>query len=925
MSEQVGGIYYDVRLETGQLIRDQRQVERSLKATSDAGDKLAANFNAIALAAKLLAVALATVKAAERADEMRLLAARVEVAAGSVEKGAEAMNRLVQISRTTQTAVEGNVDVFNRLNQSLIQMGGTQNDTLNLVDLLAKAIRVSGASAVEAKNAMLQFGQALGSGKLQGDELRSLLENAPYLMRQLADGIGKPVGELKKLGEQGKLTADVVVAALTKSAERINADFAKFPQTVSGAFQLVQDAAARLNQKMDDASGKSAALAGAAQGLSQVLDTLAGEFLSANSEADKLARNKAIKGWADETKVVLSYVVDAADLVWQTLSVLGRNVSFVFKGIGSEIGGIAAQMKMVQDAASKGRSITDPFGSKAAWEAFNSPEYQSITDNLRKDAEERRKVLDEADAKTLSGRKLAGQRMRAEWAQQAKEDRGFTPAGEAPSKLKAPKDDDEARKLAAKSAAAKAYYEGLVAENAQALAKIDAQERKELEENKRRAAEDKGNQEVYAAARLEIQKKFARERAKLEEQTTQQVADLNIAITTDEAAKIEMVQQEALRRADAAVKLGTMTYAEGERAKTLATFNADKDRAAIEERNARARYDAALVLTQSQEGRIQLTRDESVRQAEAAYKRGAMTFEEAEAKKTEAAVNAAAQLRQLQADRANTQIATLQLRASTTNTLEDQIATIQAEAAAKLAANQQAWAMDLEASQLYADQRVAIEEDMAKRIRDVKLQSDQASVASAASTADSLYKIMETSGKEQSALGRALFAASKALAVAEIIVNTEVQASKAGAALGLAGIPLATMIRAQGYASAAVVAAQAVTGARQYGGAVNAGNLYRVNEKGPEMFVGNNGRQYMMPTAGGQVVPADKVGGGITVNVTNAPAGTNPQVTVNDRTVWIDLAVKAAEARVAEGISANTGPVYGALRSSTNVRAGGLS
>ena len=102
MAEQVGGIYYDVRLETGQLLRDQRQVEGALRATENAGSRLQANFNALAVAVKILAVAIATVKAAEKADEMRLLGARVEVAAGSVDKGVEAMNRLVQISRNTR-------------------------------------------------------------------------------------------------------------------------------------------------------------------------------------------------------------------------------------------------------------------------------------------------------------------------------------------------------------------------------------------------------------------------------------------------------------------------------------------------------------------------------------------------------------------------------------------------------------------------------------------------------------------------------------------------------------------------------------------------------------------------------------------------------------------------------------------------------
>ncbi|KTT17966.1 tape measure protein [Pseudacidovorax intermedius] len=969
MAEQVGGIYYDVRLETGQLLRDQQQVQRSLKATGDAGDKLAANFNAIALAAKLLAAALAAVKAAEAADEMRLLSARVEVAAGSVEKGTQAMNRLVQISRTTQTAVEGNVDVFNRLNQSLIQMGGTQNDTLNLVDLLAKAIRVSGASAVEAKNAMLQFGQALGSGKLQGDELRSLLENAPYLMRQLADGIGKPVGELKKLGEQGKLTADVVVAALTKSAERINADFAKFPQTVSGAFQLVQDAAARLNQKMDDASGKSAALAGAAQGLSQVLDNLTGQMAGVTTEADKLGRNKAIQGWSEETKLFLSYVVDALDVTWQAVSVFGRNVLFAFQGVGSEIGAVAAQLNLLQEAAKGGRSITDPFGTKAAWKAFNSPEYQAITDAVREDGERRRKIMDAEDAKTLARTELAGERMRREWAQQAKEQRGFTPTGDAPSKLKAPKDEDEARKLAAKTAAAQAYYQGLVAENAQALAKINAEEQKALEENKRRAAEDKNNQEIYAKARVEIQKKYARERAKLEEQTLRQVADLQIELTRDADQKVAMIEAEALRRADASERLGIATASEAERARTKAKAQAQLEREKLSDREAQASADLAITAATDELTKIDLMRQEAIRKAQADYQQGAITRKEMELREAKASVDAQIAIRQ--------QLASLNPLAQLEREYQQKLSLVQyyeqqmAQAGVDGATFAEQKKTEL-ASQFRQQRQALIEaEFVAQGAANQFLMGSLNSLAGTASSAitgllngtmsasDAMRNLgnvvlneavsalvqvglqyiknallAKTADAAMLATKAANAAAYTGAVSAQVAVTSSLAAASAfasTAAIPITGPGLAPAAAAAAGAAAAALGAPAIAmaplaGARRYGGSVSANSLYRVNEDGrPEMYTAGNGSQYLLPARGGSVTPSDQVGGGITVNVMNAPAGTNPQVTVNDREVWIDLAAKAAEARVAEGFASNTGPAWTALRSSSNVRSGGLS
>lgn len=331
MTEIVGAIAYEVDLDTGKLIDGQRKVKRELDATTGSLNGLSAKLSQVAGAISVLAVAMAALKAAQMADDMRMLGAKVQVAAGSIESGAAAMSALEAISKRTSTSVTANAEVFTRLNQSMLQMGGTQQDTLNMTELLGKAIRVSGASAVEAKSAMLQFGQALGSGKLAGDELRSLMENAPYLMRQLADGIGVPVGALKQLGEDGKLTADVVTNALSKAATKIDADFQKFPQTIASAMDVAMDAASRANLKLDELTGTSTALTGVIKGTGEVLDELAIQFGEATGEADKLGKNESIKKWSDIAKLSLSYVVDAGDGVVRT-----------FKAVGTSLGGLLA-------------------------------------------------------------------------------------------------------------------------------------------------------------------------------------------------------------------------------------------------------------------------------------------------------------------------------------------------------------------------------------------------------------------------------------------------------------------------------------------------------------------------------------------------------------------------------------------------------
>src|SRR6185436_10100070 len=287
--------------------------------------------------------------------------------------------------------------------------------------------------------------------------------------------------------------------------------------------------------------------------------------------------------------------------------------------IGHEIGGIGAQIKAV---------MTGDFAGAAA-----------IGEAMRADSEERRKQLDEADKKTLSRAKLAGEQMREAWEQGAGGGRGsINPpmADDVKTKLKPPKDDDAARKAAAKKLAAESYYEALVIGNKTALEKVDAEEQKALIDNKKHMAENHENAAIYLKARVEITKKYARERALLEEKNTREIAELNIAMTTEEMARIEAVKTEEFRRADADQRLGLKTADEAARAKALATFTAGQAYADLAERNARAAAEKQLALTRSQEQQIVLIRDEAVRQAEEAYRRGQMTFTEAEAAKVKA-------------------------------------------------------------------------------------------------------------------------------------------------------------------------------------------------------------------------------------------------------------------------------------------------
>lgn len=846
---QVGSIWYDVTLDTRQLVQQRRVVETET-------EKAAAAFNVITRAVKIYAAALSVLKLAGLADDHRLLAARVNVATGSIEAGARAMDELRAISTRTRTALESNVQVFTRLNASIKQMGGTEADTLRITELLGKAITVSGASAAEKTSAMIQFGQALGSGKLAGDELRSLLENAPYLMKQLADGLGVPIGALKSLGEQGKLTSDVVVNALGKAADQINRDFASFPITVGSAMTVARDAVTRLIEKLDTLAGNSMVLTGIISGVTTVLGTFADMLGKVGDEADKTARAKDVQTWSKDTATFLSYVADAADVTWQTLSVLGRNVAFVFGGIGREIGGIGAQVAAVMRG--------DFAGAKA------------IGSEMRADAEARRRELDAADSKSLADRKTWGQQMRQAWEDGAAGGKASTKA--APSKLKAPAgtDDKEAAKLASRRAAAQAYYEGLLADARTGLAKIDAEEQKALADNKRRHAADAGNADIYARARTAIVAKYARERALYEEEIAKETAAFRIAMVTDEEARVVAIRNEAIREADAAVKLGVKTFEQGEQAKILAAFHANQALDDLAERNVRARFEGQVATTRDTERRILLIREESIRQATVAYERGKMTFAEAEAAKVSAVERAEQEIRQLRRSRAGAETETLQMRAGAGG-LDGGVALLQAQAQQRIQIALSEQEAGILTAQTYADRRFEIEAELQRRITELRSTSMQNALSATASSFEALVNATRSGTDKQDAVYKAAFIAQKAFSIASSIVAIQTGVAQASSLPFPANLAAMASVVAATASIIATIKGTNYGGGRQFGGPASAGSLYRVNEGGrPEMFTASNGQQYMMPTRDGKVTSASRAG-----DATNGPAARPIQVVQN--------------------------------------------
>ncbi|WP_425327676.1 tape measure protein [Pseudomonas nitroreducens] len=215
-----------------------KDLDLTNKALEKTGSLIAGAFTVGALAAGVKAVA-------NTADAYKAMNARLRLATGSQEEFNRAMQELQRIAYATGQPVSALVTLYGRISRPLKEAGRTQEDILKVTEAVSNAFRVSGASAEEAENGVIQFGQALGAGALRGDEFNSVAEQAPRLMQALADGIGVPVSALKSLAAEGKLTASVVTEALIEQLPKLTEELNAFGDSVSKEWTAIEDVISR--------------------------------------------------------------------------------------------------------------------------------------------------------------------------------------------------------------------------------------------------------------------------------------------------------------------------------------------------------------------------------------------------------------------------------------------------------------------------------------------------------------------------------------------------------------------------------------------------------------------------------------------------------------------------------------------------------
>ncbi|MGE3245712.1 MAG: tape measure protein, partial [Beijerinckiaceae bacterium] len=231
-------------------------------------------INALSASLQGVATALSIAQVSKYADAWLEARNRLAAAGVDVAKVGVAQETASMIAERSRSSFSATVDLYARLTRSSKDLGASQAEIAVVTETVAKALKMSGSTAAESAGAMVQLSQALQSGRLGGDELRSLLEGAPVLAQAIAKEFGVAVGKLKEMGSKGELVADRVFRALVKAAPEVEKSFAKTSATVADTFQQLETAAIRyVGQSQTVASASavaSSAIAGLAKNFSYV-------------------------------------------------------------------------------------------------------------------------------------------------------------------------------------------------------------------------------------------------------------------------------------------------------------------------------------------------------------------------------------------------------------------------------------------------------------------------------------------------------------------------------------------------------------------------------------------------------------------------------------------------------------------------------
>ncbi|UNI77063.1 tail length tape-measure protein 1 [Klebsiella phage KpnS_VR6602] len=293
MAETVGGIIYEVGIDTSQLAAGSRELQSMLNGLSGNMGRLEASVNrtersigsmertmsSLSVVARGLFAALSVQQVASYADAWTELNNKVANSVRTGETQTEVMQRIFDVSQATQSSLNGTATLYARLERGTRAYNTSAEDLVRLTTIINQGFAVSGATAQEAENAIIQLSQGIASGVLRGEEFNSVSEQGSRLMVALADSMGVSIGQLRAMAAQGQLTTDVVVKGLLSQGDAIGKEFANTTVSIAKGLQVAGNNVTKFFGENSTVKSFAAGFRDSVITISENLETLSGALI----------------------------------------------------------------------------------------------------------------------------------------------------------------------------------------------------------------------------------------------------------------------------------------------------------------------------------------------------------------------------------------------------------------------------------------------------------------------------------------------------------------------------------------------------------------------------------------------------------------------------------------------------------------------
>ncbi|MFK5639944.1 tape measure protein [Brucella sp. ZJ1_1] len=319
-----------------------RQIERRF---ADMNKNISATFaNSLKNATALAGIGFSAREIVQYADAWTQAGNMIRAAAASAGVQTRSLEQLNAGANDARVGLSDYADLYARLIRSASGVAKSEEEIALATNLVSKAFKAGGASAQEQAAGILQLGQALGSGVLQGDELRSIRENAPIVAKAIADEFKVSISGLKQLGADGKLTSDRVFRAIINAQKGIEAQFAATNATIGDSFTKLANNLTQYVGQANEAYGITETVGGIVNALADNIGLVA----NSAAAAAVVLLSQYVPAMA---RVAVAGAAMVATNPFLLLAAGIGAATFAISAFGDEIQPIAGEMANLQDYA----------------------------------------------------------------------------------------------------------------------------------------------------------------------------------------------------------------------------------------------------------------------------------------------------------------------------------------------------------------------------------------------------------------------------------------------------------------------------------------------------------------------------------------------------------------------------------------------